>query len=161
MDTILNGEPSISFFDSGPGRLSFVCGALVYDKPFLAPLFRLADAPRNKYGRNLDLKDLPPYIKRILHHLKKRLGRRAMVNCKSGWPRRDCTVERFRIDANVEGQLVTVGGYQAFIRGSRSPTRMPHGSTSSWTAARSLGRSREGNPSERLPPWTFLVPCLV
>ena len=62
---ILLGEPPIVDFDSGVGRLSFVCGALVYDKPFLAPLFSLSASTRRKYGRKVDLKNLPPFVKFI------------------------------------------------------------------------------------------------
>ena len=55
---VLAGETVMSDFDSGLGRLSFVCGATVYDKPFLAPLFSLPASKRNKYGRKVDLKNL-------------------------------------------------------------------------------------------------------
>ena len=65
---ILLGEPTIADFDSGIGRLSFVCGALIYDKPFLAPLFSLSAATRSKYGRKVGLKNLPPFVKFILFH---------------------------------------------------------------------------------------------
>ena len=52
-------EPSVDF-DSGLGRLSFLCGATVYDKPVLAPLFSLAAGTRRHYGRKVDMKLLPP-----------------------------------------------------------------------------------------------------
>ena len=106
-------EPSVDF-DSGLGRLSFVCGATVYDKPFLAPLFSLAAATRRHYGRKVDMKRLPPFVKFILFHLRSRLTERASVNCKRGRPRASDVVERFRTDAKAEGDLVTVGGYQSF-----------------------------------------------
>ena len=57
-------EPSVDF-DSGLGRLSFVCGATVYDKPFLAPLFSLAATTRRHCGRKVDMKLLPPFVKFI------------------------------------------------------------------------------------------------
>ena len=121
---ILAGEDVESDFDSGLGRLSFVCGATVYDKPFLAPLFSLAAATRNKYGRKVDLKNLPPFVKFILHHLRCRLKERVSVHCRRGRPRGSALVERFRTDAKAEGDLVTVGGYQTFNgRGEEIPKR--------------------------------------
>ena len=119
----MEDEPTISDFDSGLGRLSFVCGALTYDKPFLAPLFSLSASTRRKYGRKVDLKNQPPFITFILFHLNSRLEKRAMVPCKRGRPRGDKAVERFRTDAKAEGELVTVGGYQTFTSDGSS---IPH-----------------------------------
>ena len=122
MTMVLAGEEVKSDFDSGLGRLSFVCGATVYDKPFLALLFSLAASTRKKYGRKVDLKNLRPFVKIIMHHLRCRLKERVDVNCRRGRPRGDAVVERFRTDAKVEGDLVTVGGYQTFNgRGEEIP----------------------------------------
>jgi hypothetical protein len=99
-------------FDSGLCRLSFVCGALVYDKPFLAPLFSLAAMVRKRTGGKVYTTCLPPYIKFILSHLGERISRRREVHCARGRPRNGRVIERFRTDAKAEGDLVTVGGYQ-------------------------------------------------
>ena len=119
---VLKGESTISDFDSGLGRLSFVCGALVYDKPFVAPLYKLSAATRNRFGRKVDLRNLPPYIKFILQHLRRRLEERPMVHCKRGRPRSSAVVERFRTDAKAEGEHVTVGGYQTFSASGKEIT---------------------------------------
>ena len=110
--------------DCGLARLSFVCGATGYDKPFLAPLFSLAEVTRSRYGRQADMKKPPPFIKFILSHLRRRLTERASVNCRRGRPRGSTVVERFRTDAKAEGDLVTVGGYQSFdVNGKEIPKK--------------------------------------
>ena len=70
-------EPSIADFDSGVGRLSFVCGALIYDKPFLARLFSLSASTRNKYGMKVGRNTLPPFVKFIFFHLMTRLEKKS------------------------------------------------------------------------------------
>ena len=60
IDDVLNGEPVEADFDSGLGRLSFVCGAIVYDRPFLAPLYSFAAKVRARTGKKANLKNLPP-----------------------------------------------------------------------------------------------------
>jgi hypothetical protein len=110
--TVLQGGKPIADFDSALGRLSFVCGAIVFDRPFLAPLFSLAAVTRKKTGGKVDVTRLPPYVKFILAFLAQRLGERRMVHCLRGKPKVDHVVERFRTDAKAEGDLVTVGGYQ-------------------------------------------------
>ena len=95
------------------GRLSFVCGALTYDCPFLAPLYSLAAASRTGSGRKVDATELPPYVLFSLMHLAERLRSRRTVHCLSGRPNGDDAVERFRTDAKVEGDLVTIGGHRS------------------------------------------------
>ena len=123
MTQVLKGAPTLADFDSGVGRLSFVCGAIVYDKPFLAPLFSLSAVTRIRYGKKVDMKNLPPFIMFILFHLRCRLMKRSMVHCKRGRPRGAEVVERFRTDAKAEGDLVTVGGYQSF---TAAGSAIPH-----------------------------------
>ena len=60
IDVVLYNVPVEADFDSGLDRLSFVCGAIVYDRPFLAPLYAFAARVRAKAGKKADLKNLPP-----------------------------------------------------------------------------------------------------
>ena len=47
---IVEGKATETDFDTGLGRLCFVTGAIIYDRPFLAPFFSLAAITRRKYG---------------------------------------------------------------------------------------------------------------
>ena len=114
IDAVLDDKVPTADFDSGLGRLNFVCGALAYDRPFLAPLYSLAAAVRAKTGRKVNASQLPPYIKFILTHLKDRFARRRTIPCQRGRPSPNQSIERFRTDAKAEGDLVTVGGYETF-----------------------------------------------
>ena len=109
---ILNGDVVEADYDSGLGRLSFVCGAIVYDRPFLAPLYAFAAKVRSRTGRKVDLKKLPPYIKLTLKHLHARLSSRHTIDCRMGKTLPGRCNERFRTDAKAEGDLVVIGGYQ-------------------------------------------------
>ena len=114
IEAVLDGQVPAADFDSGLGRLSFICGALAYDRPFLAPLYSLAAAVRSKTGRKVDTTNLPPYIKFILLHLRERFCKRKTIHCLRGRPSPNESQERFRSDAKAEGDLVTVGGYETF-----------------------------------------------
>ena len=109
---VLEGEKTESDFDSALGRLTFVCGAIVYDKPFLAPLFSHAAAVRKRTGRKVDLKQLPPYILFILDYIRGRMQARSTIHCSMGRVDIGDSVERFRTDAKAEGDEVVIGGYQ-------------------------------------------------
>jgi hypothetical protein len=109
---VLEERDTVADFDSALGRLSFVCGAILYDRPFLAPLFSLAAITRKKTGGKVDLRRLPPYVKFILLHLGERLKNRPSIHCLRGRPKMGGVIERFRSDAKAEGDIVTVGGYQ-------------------------------------------------
>lgn len=109
---LLSGTPIEADFDSGLGRLSFVCGAIACDMPFLAPLYSHAAAVRKRTGKKVNATSLPPYVKCVLEHLRARLGHRIEIHCSLGQAAGSGTVERFRTDAKAEGDLVTVGGYQ-------------------------------------------------
>ena len=114
IEAVLDGKVPLADFDSGLGRLSFICGALAYDRPFLAPLYSLAAAVRSKTGRKVDTTNLPPYIKFIFLHLLARFRKRSTIHCMRGRPCPNKSPERFRTDAKAEGELVTVGGYETF-----------------------------------------------
>ena len=113
-----NGEEVIADFDSGLGRLSFVCGAVLFDRPFLAPLYSWAATTRRHHGGKANPKTLPPYVLFILWHLGERLTRRT-IRCLRGRPRPSKVVERFRTDAKAEGDEVTIGGYETHDRGGK------------------------------------------
>ena len=112
IEEILEGRVPEADFDSGLGRLSFICSALAYDRPFLAPLYSLAAAVRAKTSRKVDTKNLPPYVKFILLHLYERFKARRVIRCTRGRPAPGHELERFRTDAKAEGEEVVVGGFE-------------------------------------------------
>lgn len=114
IEAVVQGKPTEADFDSGLGRLSFVCGAIIYDRPFLAPLYAWAAAVRKRTGKKASVQHLPPFVKFTLAFLWGRLTARRRIHCSRGQPRAGKTVERFRTDAKAEGDTVTVGGYQTF-----------------------------------------------
>ena len=112
IDTLLRRDKPTDDFDSGLGRLSSVCGALIYNRPFLPPLCSLAASIRSRAGRKEDATKLPPYVVFILMHLAERQRSLRTVYCLTGRPKGHEAIERFRTDAKAEGGLVTIGGYQ-------------------------------------------------
>lgn len=84
IEDALTGVVVEADFDSGLRRQSFVCGAIIYDRPFLAPLYAYAAKVRGKTDRKVDVKKLPPYIKLPLKHLQSRMKTRHTVGSNSG-----------------------------------------------------------------------------
>ena len=71
-DALMGRKPE-SDYDSALGRLSFVCGAIRYNRPLLALLYSLAAAARKKFGAKVNVQRLPGFIKLVLLQLKLRL----------------------------------------------------------------------------------------
>ncbi len=90
-------------FRSGLGRLSFIAGALEFERPFLAPLCahasRLGDSRTN---------DLPMYIIIVLSYLSRRFQLRRMYPSAAI---RDTAIEAFRVDACAIGDEIGIGGW--------------------------------------------------
>ena len=110
---LIMGNDTTAGIESGPGRLSFFCSAIIFDRPYLPPLFSYAAAMRRRKGQKASTKNLPPYILFILEHLRSRLSARRTIHCSMGQADDDRVVERLRTDAKAEGETVTVGGYQS------------------------------------------------
>ena len=101
------GGISVAEFRSGLGRLSFVCGAITYDRPFLGPLYTWVSACSSGTFR-----EIPVFIKFILTWIKTRLLERHVVICDRGRARTTPPLELFRSDAKAEGDLIRIGGWQ-------------------------------------------------
>ncbi len=97
-----NGLTCIEEYTGALGRLAFICGALEYDRPFLAPLF----AFRSRQGAR-GIKLLPMYVRLIMRFLAERLQRRRYYPSAANRLRGDA----FRVDAKAEGQAIGVGGW--------------------------------------------------
>ena len=98
---------SVAEFRAGLGRLGFVCSAIVYDKPFLGPLYTWVEACAGGTFR-----EVPVFIKFVLTWLIRRLECRKEILCDRGRPRHTRPVELFRSDAKAEGDTVRLGGWQ-------------------------------------------------
>ena len=90
-------------FQEGLGRAAFVCGAMDYDRPFLAPLYAFAarHAPNS-------VKPLPLYVLVTLEYLKRKILQRR--HCPCALQRRSWK-EAWRVDAHADENGVGVGGW--------------------------------------------------
>ena len=82
-------------------RLGFIFGALIWDRPFLAPLYTFAAVL--KPGACVQL---PLFLYVILKWLRDRLAGRRHHVCTS----RKTMGTLFRVDAKAEGQFVSIAG---------------------------------------------------
>ncbi len=97
------GFALMSELREGLGRLSFVAGALTFERPFLSPLFAyLSFHPAHS------TRPLPIFVRVILHFLAQRLRRRRHYQCGG---RESAAAHGPRVDARAEGQEICVGGW--------------------------------------------------
>jgi len=90
-------------FVAGLGRAAYACGALEYDRPFLAPLYTFASL------HPLDSQQpLPTYVLSVLKFLQDRLRVRRMYPCAQPV---EHLSEPIRVDAKAEGETATIGGW--------------------------------------------------
>ncbi len=98
-----DGACCMEEFASALGRLTFVAGALEYDRPFLAPLHTFAAASPRR-----GIRVLPVFVRVIAKFLADRLRRRRHYPSTQ----RRSPVEPFRVDARADGELIGVGGWR-------------------------------------------------
>jgi len=90
-------------FVAGLGRAAYSCGALEYDRPFLAPLYTFASL------HPLDSRQpLPTYVLAVVKFLQDRLSIRRMYPCAQSV---GIMSEAIRVDAKAEGETATIGGW--------------------------------------------------
>jgi len=90
-------------FVAGLGRAAYACGALEYDRPFLAPLYTFASLhPLDSY------QPLPTYVLTVVKFLQDRLLVRRMYPCAQPVVP---LAEAIRVDAKAEGETATIGGW--------------------------------------------------
>ncbi len=128
-----DGACCMDEFASSLGRLTFVAGALEYDRPFLGPLHSfLAVSPRK------GVRVLPVFVRVLAQFLAERIRRRRHYPSAQ----RRSTAEPFRVDARADGDLIGVGGW----RPARNPDGTINKSRSRWFSVQ-LGRSTA--------PWAY------
>jgi len=90
-------------FAAGLGRAAYSCGALEYDRPFLAPLYTFASL------HQLDSRQpLPTYVLTVIKFLQDRLLVRRMYPCAQPL---EPMAEAIRVDAKAQGETATIGGW--------------------------------------------------
>ena len=124
------------------GRLVFVYGALVWDRPFLAPLFTFAAVHNDTATPTL-----PVYVRLVIHWIRERIQARRAHPCLVD---RTAKGNILRVDAKAEGTAIALGGWL--------PKKRADGSIDKWG---SKWFSTELQPAEA--PWAFVNgrPCGV
>ncbi len=98
-----DGLADIDDLRRGIGRLSFVVGALEWERPFMAPLY--AFVALHPAGGH---RHLPIYVRLVLNFLAQRIGRRRSYPSAETRRRRQ---DAFRVDASARGDKIGVGGW--------------------------------------------------
>ncbi len=94
----------VAEFRSELGRLSFICGALEYERPFLSPLYAFLGVCRHQAVRSL-----PRFVAVACEYLASRLELRRLYPSAER-RRRSSTAPR--VDARAEGQEIGIGGWE-------------------------------------------------
>ncbi len=94
----------VAEFRSELGRLSFICGALEYERPFLSPLYAFLGVCRHQV-----VKSLPRFVAVACEYLASRLELRRLYPSAEK-RRRSSTAPR--VDARAEGQEIGIGGWE-------------------------------------------------
>jgi len=119
-DSLLRDKAvQIREFLAGLGRAAYACGALEFDRPFLAPLYTFGSL------HPLDsTRALPTYVLVVVKFLRDRLTVRRVQHCGQtlGKP-----LEALRVDAKAEGETATLGGWCPVrnARGEIDPSLSP------------------------------------
>ena len=90
-------------FQEGLGRTACVCGALEYDRPFLAPLYTFA-----ALHDLVSTKPLPLHVTTTLCFLRRQLQTRRHYPCALTAA---CWSEAWRVDVKAEGEELGIGGW--------------------------------------------------
>ncbi len=98
-----DGVAQMGDFRAGLGRLAFACGALEYERPFLAPLYSFASLHKRDGTR-----PLPLYVLVVLEFLAERIAARRHYPSAV----RRCSYHSApRVDAKAEGATIGLGGW--------------------------------------------------
>ena len=98
-----DGVVQVGRFQEGLGRAAFVCGALEYDRPFLASLYTFA-----ALYDPVSTQPIPLYVTTTLCFLRRQLQTRRHYTCAltaASWS------EGWRVDAKAEGEELGIGGW--------------------------------------------------
>ncbi len=105
---IRDGQVRVAEFRSEVGRLSFICSALEYERPFLGPLYSFLAICKGDVIRSL-----PRFVAVACQHLADR------ISLRRSYPSavvRQRTATAPRVDARAEGEEIGIGGVGASQR---------------------------------------------
>ena len=115
---LTRGSVSLAELRAAVGRLSFVCGALRYDRPFIAPIYAFVGALARKRQLGADTEcRIPPFLRMIFAWLLSKIRQRRHEPCDM---RESEGGHLFRVDAKAEGETIVLGGWR--------PVKRPDGS---------------------------------
>ncbi len=111
---IRDGQVKVSEFRSEVGRLSFICGALEYERPFLGPLYSFLALSKDNTTRSL-----PRFVAIACQHLAERISRRRTYPSAIA---RKTTSSAPRVDASAEGESIGIGGWEPHVDANGKPS---------------------------------------
>ena len=113
---LTRGTVSLGELRAAVGRLCFVCGALRYDRPFIAPIYAFVGALARKRSVAPDTEHpLPQFLRMIFGWLLARLQERRHERCSFNDL---CEGQLFRVDAKAEGSTIVLGGWKPTLNGA-------------------------------------------
>jgi hypothetical protein len=89
------------------GRMIFIYGALIWDKPFLAPLFIFLS-----HGPPGSCLELPLFVRTVMQWLLQRIRVRRSYPCGNIRHKKGSVL---RVDAKAEGQAIGIGGWMPHV----------------------------------------------
>ena len=113
------GHVNISTFEEGLGRVMYVAGALEYERPFLAPLYKFMSLhPRGS------VRKVPAYVSFFLAHLSRQIEENRHYSCAT--EQRSSAVSP-RVDAQASESRTGLGGWLPVLdeNGTPDPWRSP------------------------------------
>ena len=113
------GHVNISTFEEGLGRVMYVAGALEYERPFLAPLYKFMSLhPRGS------VRKVPAYVSFFLAHLSRQIEENRHYSCAT--EQRSSAVSP-RVDAQASESRTGLGGWLPVLdeNGAPDPWRSP------------------------------------
>ena len=122
---LTRGSVSLAELRAAVGRLSFVCGALRYDRPFIAPIYAFVGALSRKRFLGADTEcRIPSFLRMIFAWLLSKIRQRRHEHCDM---RETEGGHLFRVDAKAEGEAIVLGGWRPVTRpdGSIDMARSP------------------------------------
>ncbi len=131
---IRDGRVKVSEFRSELGRLSFICGALEYERPFLSALYSFLGTCKRDGTRAL-----PRFVAVACEYLASRIELRRLYPSAV---RRGRTTTAPRVDARAEGNEIGIGGWEP----CNGPDGRPDTFASRWFMT---------SLSQTTAPWAF------
>ena len=101
------GQAKTAYLEEGLGRLGYAKGALSWDRPFLAPLYKnLASQPRGV------VRVLPPFVIFLLNHLARAVAEERVYPCAERLVK---APRKIRVDSQAFAERCGIGGWMVAV----------------------------------------------